>query len=138
MRSAPWLAGLALAFGAAAASAEPIGAAADLSFTLKASAGAAKVGEPAAVQVVVTAADGFKANAEYPNKIKDLAVNGAAALAAAEVEGAATEKAIVYSIAVTPRAAGTHAITGEVRFSVCNDKSCFIKKVPLATSVTGT
>lgn len=116
----------------------PAPAAGDSPFSLSVSNGKAKVGEAGSINVTMTAGEGFKANVEYPNKIKKLKVAGDADLAATTVPGAANGKTIVWSVAVTPKAAGTHSVTGEIRFSVCNDTACHIKKVPLDATITGT
>lgn len=106
-------------------------------FSLSVTNGKAKVGEAGTITVTVTAGKGHKANGEYPNKIKDLTVAGNAELAATTVRGSVSGKSIIYSVGVTPKAAGTHSVTGQIRFSICNETSCHIKKLPLDATITG-
>jgi len=120
-----------------AADPSPAATMGDSSFDVAVKNGKAKVGETATITVTVTAGDGYKANKEYPSKIKNLEAAGAAELAATSVSGAVRDNNIVFSVEVTPKRKGRHAVTGELRFSVCNAESCSIKKVPLDASVTG-
>ena len=107
------------------------------SFSVSVGNATAKVGEQGAISVTVTAAEGFKCNDGYPHRVKKLAGDGVK-FGADSVAGAVSGKSIRFSVPVTPTAAGSHAVTGQVKFSVCNDKSCHIKKVPLNATVTGT
>ncbi|MEM9874334.1 MAG: hypothetical protein AAF928_05540 [Myxococcota bacterium] len=97
----------------------------------------ATVGEAATISVTVTAKGGFKCNDAYPHRVKKLAGTGVT-FPQPSVTGAVSGKSIQFSIPVTPTEAGAHAVTGQVKFSVCNDESCHIKKVPLQATVTGT
>lgn len=105
-------------------------------FTVSVSNAKAKVGEKGTITVTVKASGGFKCNPKYPHKIKD--ISGSNVDAPSKVSGAVNGKSISYSIPATPTAAGSHAVTGEIRFSVCNDQECQMKKVPLSATVTGT
>ena len=61
-----------------------------------------------------------------------------AKLDAETVAGKVTDKhTIVYKVKVTPKKAGDHRVTGEIKFSVCNADSCTMKKVPLQAKATG-
>ena len=106
-------------------------------FHLSVANGKAKVGEAGTITVTVTAGQGHKANGEYPNKIKNLSVAGSAELAATTVSGRVSGGSITYSVGITPTAAGTHNVTGEIRFSVCSDTACHIEKLPLDATITG-
>jgi len=106
-------------------------------FSISVKNGAAKVGQQGAVVVTVTAASGFKCNDKYPNKIRKLSVSGDAELAATTVRGSIAGKSIIFNVGVTPKAKGSHAVTGQIRFSICNDSTCHIKKVPLNAKITG-
>jgi hypothetical protein len=127
------LAASALMFGAAASTDAEAGA----PYSLNVSNGSAKVGASTTITVTVKANAGFKCNAEYPHKVKGLSAADGVDLGAKKVMGSISGKKITFSVPVTPTKAGTHAVTGQVRFSVCNDKSCHIKKLPLSASVTG-
>jgi len=107
------------------------------SFSVSVGNASAKVGEQAAITITVTAGSGFKCNDGYPHRVKKLAGDGVE-FGSKSVPGAVSGKSIRFSVPVTPTAAGAHAVTGQVKFSVCNDKSCHIKKVPLNATVTGT
>ncbi len=106
-------------------------------FSLSVSNGKAKIGEAGAITVTVTAGKGHKANAEYPHKIKKIKAGAGAEVGASTVPGSVSGKSIRYSVPVTPTAKGSHAVTGQIRFSVCNDTACHIKKVPLNATITG-
>ena len=115
----------------------PSMARADSEYEIDVANGRAAVGESGTITVTVTAGEGFKANKEYPNKVKDLASSGATRRSTS-VKGTVSGNKISYSISATPNSAGTHEVSGEVRFSVCNESSCHIKKVPLSATITGT
>lgn len=105
-------------------------------FNLSVSNASAKVGKQATITVTVTAAGGFKANTKYPHKIKD--ISGSNVDAPSTVNGSVNGNSVSFTIPATPTAAGSHAVSGEIRFSVCNDEECQMKKVPLTAKVTGT
>ena len=92
---------------------------------------------PTTITVTVKAKDGFKCNEQYPHKIKRLSAGDGVRLGNSRVSGNISGKNIVFSVPVTPTKAGTFAVTGQVRFSVCNDQACHIKKLPLNATVTG-
>lgn len=111
----------------------------DSEFTIKVENGKAKVGDAATISVTVTAAEGFKMNQDYPSKIKDIDGGRAVAVDSDSVRGKVDGKKYVrYQIEATPKKRGTHKLSGEIRFSVCNEESCHIKKVPLDATITGT
>ena len=107
-------------------------------YTLSVDNGEAKVGESGTITVTIKAAEGFKCNTEYPNKVKDLAATNKAELASTSVAGRFEGKDLVFEIQATPKKRGAAKVTGEVRFSVCDATSCQMKKVPLAATITGT
>lgn len=105
-------------------------------FDLSVSHGKANVGEEATILVTIKARDGFKCNDQYPHKVKKL--KGSDGVTVPEiVAGTLKGKTILFSIPATPTALGEHTVTGEIRFSVCNEEACLIKKVPLSAKVTG-
>ena len=110
---------------------------ADKPFRITVSTGNVKVGENETVEVRITAKKGHKPNAEYPNKIKKLTASKGAVVGAKSVKGEVKGKLILFTVPVKPTRAGRHTVKGVIRFSVCNDKQCYIKKVPLKTSITG-
>ena len=136
----------ALVLSSSSAAANPIAGepepepAANLSdpYTLSVDNGAAKVGESGTITVTIKAAEGFKCNTEYPNKVKGLAATNKAELASTSVAGRFEGKNLVFEIQATPKKRGAAKVTGEVRFSVCDATSCQMKKVPLAATITGT
>ena len=117
--------------------ASPAATMGDSSYDVNVKNGKAKVGETATITVTVTAGEGYKANKEFPSKIKDLAVDGAAELAATSVAGQVRDNTINFTVKATPQRAGRHKVTGEIKFSVCTAESCTIKKVALNAAVTG-
>jgi hypothetical protein len=132
-----------LATGNSAADAGTAGAPIELAgdkpaFTIDVSNAKAKVGESATIKVSVKAAPGFKCNDKYKHKIKKLKADGGAKLAADKVMGTVKGKKVHFEVAVTPTKKGKAKVSGQIRFSVCNDSQCVIKKVPLNATVTGT
>ena len=129
------------AFGAAllalAAMSAPAAAEAP-SYTVSVSNATAKTGEQTTVVATIAAAEGYHCNKEYPHKAKKLAGEGVEFPGGDTVKGALSGDKVVISIPVKPTTAGAHQVTGEIRFSVCNDSQCVIKKVALAATVTGT
>ncbi|EDM80582.1 hypothetical protein PPSIR1_36854 [Plesiocystis pacifica SIR-1] len=138
--SAAFTTTLAVCVASTALASEPTTAATvgDDSYSVKVDNARSKVNKSGTITVTVTAAEGYKANDAYPNKIKDLAVDGKAKLEAETVAGRVTDKhTIVYEVKVTPKKAGDHKVSGEIKFSVCNADSCTMKKVPLKATATG-
>jgi hypothetical protein len=106
-------------------------------YHLEVTSASAKVGEQGRIEVSVTATDGFKCNRDYQHRIDDID-GGADVGAPTTVRGKLTgSQSIAYAIPVTPRRQGTHDVTGEIRFSVCNRDGCQVHKVALAAQVTG-
>ena len=108
----------------------------DDSYDVAVNNGKAKVGETATITVTVTAGRGYKANKEFPSKIKNLSADGAD-LEATSVAGQVRDNTINFSVKATPKSKGRHKVTGEIKFSVCTAESCTIKKVALDATVTG-
>jgi len=107
------------------------------SFKVSTSNASAAVGQQGTISVVVTALGVYKPNEKYPHKVKKLAGDGVS-FGAKSVGGSVSGSSISYQIPVTPDSAGQHAVTGQIRFSVCNAEQCLIKKLPLTATVTGT
>lgn len=95
------------------------------------------VGSIGVVLVSIRPAAGLRCNSEYPHQIQRLAASEGAELTQNSVRGGVQDGAIVFEVGVKPRRRGRHAVTGLIRFSVCSDNVCHIKKVPLEATVTG-
>ena len=95
------------------------------------------VGAEGSVRVKVDAGDGFKCNASYPHKIVDIAAEGVEAPKTVTGNVSPDGRVIAYAVPVRPTQEGVHTVAGEIRFQVCNDSGCFLKKVPLQATVTG-
>jgi hypothetical protein len=95
-----------------------------------------KVGSQTTLSVTVTAKGKFKGNPKYPHKIKN--ISGSNVDAPAKVTGAASGKSVTFSIPVTPTTSGSHALTGKIRFGICDDSQCLMKTEQLNATVTGT
>lgn len=93
------------------------------------------VGKAATIDVSVVGQQGFKVNAEYPNRITDLRVEGAGSIKDAQVPGQIADKAVRFAVVATPTAQGTLTVNGTVRFSVCDDQICKLEKAPLKATV---
>jgi hypothetical protein len=104
-------------------------------FSVKVRNAKGKVGESTNIVVTIKAGSGFKANSKYPHKIKKLSASGVD-VPSGSISGSVQGKNVVFSVPVTPTSAGTHNVSGQIRFSVCNDSQCLIKKAPLSASVT--
>ena len=110
----------------------------DDTYKLSVSNGSAKVGETGTITVTVKAAEGYKCNGEYPNKVKNLVATNGGRLAAESVAGRIDGKTLTFAIQVTPTKRGDSKVSGEARFSVCNATGCAMKKVAINAKVTGT
>ena len=95
-----------------------------------------KVGKDGAIQVRISAKEGYKPNQEYPNKIKKLTASDGAVVGKS-APGTIKGKHIDFRIPVTPTVAGKHTVKGVVNFSICNDKECLVKKVNIKGTITG-
>jgi hypothetical protein len=96
----------------------------------------AKVGEDAKIVITIEAATGYKCNKSYPHKARKLEADDGAELAATTVKGSLEGKKVVIPVGVKATKAGTFHVRGQVKFSVCNDSQCVIKKVPLDAKIT--
>ena len=72
------------------------------------------------------------------NSAQRMLLRTSISLGAKLVRGSVSGKSISFSVPVTPNAKGKHTVTGQIRFSVCNDTACHIKKVALNATITGT
>jgi hypothetical protein len=142
----PRLFGAALALGAlaltGAATATPTTDAtpladADTPYSIEVTNAKAKVGEDAKIVIKITAVEGYKCNKSYPHKARKLKADAGAELAADMVKGTLENKQIVIPVSVKATKAGTFKVTGQIKFSVCNDSQCVIKKAPLNATITG-
>jgi hypothetical protein len=102
-------------------------------YKIEVGGGKAKVGQPSAFPVVVKAKDGYKVNDKYPTKISFKDAPADVELPKKELKGAdgkmaADQKSLSFDVPFTLAKAGTYKVEGELKFSVCNDKSCIIQK----------
>ncbi|MEZ4441792.1 MAG: hypothetical protein R3B72_22010 [Polyangiaceae bacterium] len=104
-------------------------------FTISVTNAKGKVGESLTIGVTIAAADGYKCNDSYPHKVRNLSADDGVELEET-AKGKVEDKAIVIPVTVKPTKAGTFKVSGEIKFSVCNDQQCVIKKAPLEAKVT--
>lgn len=98
-----------------------------------------RAGEKGEAVVSVTAAKGYKWNKEYPAKLT-LTPGSRVKLDKAEFKQLggdfeATDARADVRVPVRADAAGEETIRGEIKFSVCNDKTCLIEKAPVEIAV---
>lgn len=97
-------------------------------------------GAEGVVVVTIKAKGDHKVNEEYPHKIKLDAPPAGLELPKTKLtkdEGTfADKKTFTFKVPVKGKSAGTHTVTGEVKFSVCNDSQCVIKKETIKAVVT--
>ena len=96
----------------------------------------AKVGEEAKIMITIEAASGYKCNESYPHKARKLEADEGAELPSTTVKGKVEGKKVVIAVPVKAAKAGTYKVRGQVKFSVCNDSQCVIKKAPLDATLT--
>lgn len=103
----------------------------------------AKVGDKATIVAKITAREGYRLAEDYRNRVSSLsAVDGGVEFESKVVRGSMQDGSLVFKIRVTPKALGTHAINGVLRFGFVNsldgDYHLDIKWAPLVATVTGT
>jgi hypothetical protein len=90
----------------------------------------ARVGQTVSAVVRLTPKGKYHVNTRYPIAVTLTAPAGVelpkAKLKAAD--GQVTEQEARFDVAFTPRDAGAKVFTGELKFSVCTDQNCDIKK----------
>jgi len=112
---------------------------AEQSFRVKVNAGVTAVGSTGTIFVLIKPKKGFKPNEEYPNKISHLTAKAKnVGLPSTKIKGSLVGNTIEFRVPVIPKKKGKHSVKGEIRFSVCTDKVCHVKKIPLISSITGT
>lgn len=140
--------------GAGAVAAPAGGApAADSAFRLKPEEGqisielpeGAKAGTETVAKVVVTPGPKFKINFEFPTKLT-LAKPEGVALAKTELKAGGPdqskgdaekfeERQLAFAVKLTPTAAGTHTVSGNFKFAVCDKDQCLAKREAIAIQV---
>lgn len=135
------VAGAASAAAAPTAEAAPAAGAAkftDSAFELSlAPKGAAKAGQPSALEVTLVAKAPYHVNDKYPIKLKLKETAGVkfdnlvVTKDAAKVE---TSKAVM-PVSFTPDGAGKRTVAGQFAFSVCTDDKCLMEKRDLLLDV---
>ena len=111
-------------------------------YEIKVGKAAMKSGAEAKADVAVLAAKGYKWNKEYPAKLT-LKPGTKAKLAKTEFKQLAGDFKLdgdnaSVAVALTGDKPGEETVKGELKFSVCNEKTCLIEKaeVQIAVNVT--
>lgn len=109
-------------------------------YAVSASNVSVSAGGEGVVVVTIKAKGDHKVNEEYPHKVK---LNDPPAglelpkTKLSKAEGTFSDKkTFTFNVPVKGKSAGTHTLTGEVKFSVCNDSQCVIKKESIKAVVT--
>jgi hypothetical protein len=104
-------------------------------YTLVVTDGSGQVGKETHILVTITAKNGFKINEKYPHKLKLAAPTEGLELPKlilkkkdAKIDG---KKKLSFLVPVKATRAGTFTVSGKIKLSVCNDKSCLIDKQKL-------
>lgn len=97
------------------------------------------VGDPTSIVVVIKATGQYKVNAKYPHKVK-LAEPPAGLDLPQRIlkrDDGQLDDAQTFTFRIPAKAskAGSFAVTGKLKFSVCDASSCLIKKEALAATV---
>ena len=96
-------------------------------------------GKAGDVTFTVHPAKGYKWNKDFPAMLKVDASGETIAVATKEFRGESfkqAEKETSVSAKVEGKAAGTALVSGELRFSVCNEESCIIATEKVEAKVT--
>ena len=107
-------------------------------FEVTVDADSLSVGKKGFINVVIKAKAGFKVNQDYPHKIKFKNVpDGVKVPTTVKKKDGAFEgkSAFRFKVPVTASKAGKFKVGGKLKFSVCNDKSCIIKKKNIKVSL---
>ena len=111
----------------AADSGKLAGAVAGMPYTLTIAKVSAVKGKPATAQVVIKPAAGYHINKDFPTSLK-LTPPAGLTLASANLAKADARKLddehCEFAVKVTPSATGEHAVTGQLKFAVCQDEAC--------------
>ena len=101
---------------------------------------AGAVGDSTAIVVVIKATGQYKVNAKYPHKVKLGEPPAGLELPRRTLKRADGElgdaQTFTFRIPAKATKAGSFAVTGKLKFSVCDATSCLIKKEALAATVT--
>ena len=90
-----------------------------------------KVGTPLVAAVKVTPAEGYKVNLEYPTKLEITSPKGGnpdKVVLKAKQAAELTEKVLLLKPSFKMPRTGDHIFKGKLKFSVCTEKLCEIKK----------
>jgi hypothetical protein len=102
--------------------------------------GSGKVDQITELVVTLKAKEGYKVNDKYPHKIKlsdaPEGVELPKKLLKKEDGSFEGTKALTFKIPAKATKAGKFTIAGDIKFSVCNDQQCVIKKESLAAKLT--
>ncbi len=100
-------------------------------YVVSSSAESLSVGKKGFITVEIKAGEGYKVNDQYPHKIKFKSIpDGLSVPKMVKKKDGAFEgkKVFRFKVAVTAAKAGDFKVSGKLKFSVCNDKSCIIQK----------
>jgi hypothetical protein len=100
--------------------------------------GSGKVGEEAHIVVTVTAKAGYHVNPQYPHKLKLKDAPDGLELLKPVMKASDAEIAkqkLTFRVPVKALKAGTFAIHGKLKLSVCSEHACLIKKEVLSAAM---
>ena len=98
-----------------------------------------KVGQPTAIEIRITPQNNFKISKAYRNRVFELsALDDSVEFDGRVIRGSIKDGELLFSVGVTPKTPGDHAINGIIRFGFLADGRVDFKSIPLITTVTGT
>ena len=109
-------------------------------FSIETSETTVTAGADGKVQFTIVPAKGYKWNKDFPAMLTmQEGTDGVVSLKGTQYKGTAFEtkdKKTSVNAVITGKKAGDQAVTGEVRFSVCNEESCIIATEKVEAKVT--
>jgi hypothetical protein len=108
------------------------------SFVITVQNASARVGEKAVIVAKISMEDGFKVTDSYRHRIIKLSASDGVKVERAIVPGSVQDGSIVFTVGVTPKSAGTHAVHGVFRFSYHHGGELDIRVAPFEATVTAT
>lgn len=99
------------------------------------SSGSYQVGKPGVVRVVLNAAEPFHCNDKYPYRFTLEPTAGLEFPADVVRDMQIGTQQSTMDVALVPKTAGAHTVSGELSFSVCTDDKCLIEKQKLSVSI---
>ena len=109
------------------------------SFSIEVVNASLAAGSEGTIRVTIKAKTGFKVNDKYPHKIKfDDPPSGVSLPKKTLKKGDGRfegTSSFVFDVPVKAESKGSHTVGGNVKFSVCNDEQCQIKKAQITAKV---